>query len=289
MAAGAAQQLQICFTSDLHGHAHLYAALGQLILRSRPDLLILGGDLFPDGDVSDPRGTQTAWVTRVFLPMLAGWRRQLPELAIACIFGNHDWACTRRAVRDSADGWGMVALDHHEAWLFRGMNFLGFSYTPPTPYWVKDFERLDLPNDEIPELGGSVWDERTAAAQAISPADFFREKSSLTDKLSSVRTPPAPWVFVCHAPPHASKLDRLPHVPYPVGSRAVRSFIEARQPLLALHGHIHESPQVTGAWQESLGETLCVNPGQGTDRLHAVTFDAYRLPQTLRHTQRDDP
>ena len=44
----------------------------------------------------------------------------------------------------------------------------------------------------------------------------------------------------------------------PVGSRAVREAIEKTQPLLGLHGHVHESP---GA--QKLGRTLCVNPGLG--------------------------
>jgi len=36
-----------------------------------------------------------------------------------------------------------------------------------------------------------------------------------------------------------------------VGSIAVRRFIEERQPLLTLHGHIHESARLTGDWRES--------------------------------------
>ena len=42
----------------------------------------------------------------------------------------------------------------------------------------------------------------------------------------------------------------------PVGSRAVRATIERHQPLLGLHGHIHESRGAT-----RLGRTLCLNPG----------------------------
>ncbi|HWF72578.1 MAG TPA: hypothetical protein VG186_04490 [Solirubrobacteraceae bacterium] len=73
-----------------------------------------------------------------------------------------------------------------------------------------------------------------------------------------------------HVPPHGSRLDtaaeldddfnmvlvgRQPHL-IPVGSSAVRETIERYQPLVALHGHIHESP---GAIR--IGRTLCVNPG----------------------------
>ena len=41
-----------------------------------------------------------------------------------------------------------------------------------------------------------------------------------------------------------------------VGSTAVREFIEEVQPLLGLHGHVHE-----GRGTVKLGHTLCINPG----------------------------
>jgi Icc-related predicted phosphoesterase len=42
----------------------------------------------------------------------------------------------------------------------------------------------------------------------------------------------------------------------PAGSTAVRKFIEQVQPLVALHGHIHES-----AGHVRIGRTLCINAG----------------------------
>ena len=41
-----------------------------------------------------------------------------------------------------------------------------------------------------------------------------------------------------------------------VGSTAVREFIEETQPLLGLHGHVHE-----GRGTIKIGDTLCINPG----------------------------
>ena len=46
-----------------------------------------------------------------------------------------------------------------------------------------------------------------------------------------------------------------PHI-IPVGSHAVRQIIEEYQPLLSLHGHIHESRGAT-----TIGRTVCINPG----------------------------
>lgn len=71
-----------------------------------------------------------------------------------------------------------------------------------------------------------------------------------------------------HAPPYASKLDNAPalndDLTYksggqalrPVGSTSVRDAIKSFQPVLSLHGHIHESKGAT-----RIGETLALNPG----------------------------
>ena len=60
-------------------------------------------------------------------------------------------------------------------------------------------------------------------------------------------------IFNFHVPPYDSALDIAPELDTsveppavipgataPAGSRAVRTAIEHRQPMLALHGHIHE-------------------------------------------------
>lgn len=80
-------------------------------------------------------------------------------------------------------------------------------------------------------------------------------------------------IFNLHAPPINSGIDTCPQLdtsqypPKPViigglpvmkgaGSKAVRNLIEKHQPLLSLHGHIHESRGVV-----RVGRTYCVNPG----------------------------
>lgn len=80
-------------------------------------------------------------------------------------------------------------------------------------------------------------------------------------------------IFNFHAPPVESTLDTCPMldattdppsqvvrggqpVMHGAGSTAVRSAIETLQPMLGLHGHIHESQAAA-----RLGRTLCINPG----------------------------
>jgi Icc-related predicted phosphoesterase len=80
-------------------------------------------------------------------------------------------------------------------------------------------------------------------------------------------------IFNFHDPPRDSTLDTCPMLdwttspPQPIvkagqvvlhgaGSTAVRTAIETHQPMLGLHGHIHESQAVA-----RIGRTTCVNPG----------------------------
>ncbi|MED4352429.1 hypothetical protein P9265_08795 [Schinkia azotoformans] len=47
----------------------------------------------------------------------------------------------------------------------------------------------------------------------------------------------------------------------PTGSKAIREAIERYQPLLSLHGNVHESRGVT-----RIGNTICINAGTDYDQ-----------------------
>lgn len=76
-------------------------------------------------------------------------------------------------------------------------------------------------------------------------------------------------VYIIHMPPARLGLDKCSHGAE-VGSQAVYHFIEEHQPLLTLHGHIHESPQMTGKWFNELGRTVCIQPGQLGELSYAI-------------------
>jgi Icc-related predicted phosphoesterase len=89
-------------------------------------------------------------------------------------------------------------------------------------------------------------------------------------------------VFLFHTPPYDTPLDRAAldgktyeHVALDlhVGSIAVRRFIEERQPLLTLHGHVHESARLTGTWKIRIGRTTCINGAHDGPELALVRFD----------------
>ena len=69
-----------------------------------------------------------------------------------------------------------------------------------------------------------------------------------------------------------------------VGSKALRAFIEQYAPPLTLHGHIHESPAMSGRYAVRLGSTWSINPGHDPLRFQAVTLDTDDLAGTIEHT-----
>jgi Icc-related predicted phosphoesterase len=156
-----------------------------------------------------------------------------------------------------------------------------------------------LGNDDPPELR-TILDEATWATPVegvvtrldedhelvswgysnLTPFHSHREQTEpeLADSIALMvgkLHDPARAVFNLHVPPIASGLDDAPVIDEsltvqaslgqvrfaPAGSTAVRAAIEATQPLLSLHGHIHESAAI-----RRIGQTIAINPGATTDR-----------------------
>jgi Icc-related predicted phosphoesterase len=100
----------------------------------------------------------------------------------------------------------------------------------------------------------------------VPEEELYRRLDELAEQVDDPRRA----VFMIHVPPHDSGLDTAPILDEnlrptvsagdvlrgPVGSTAVRRLIEERQPLLSIHGHIHES-----GGERKIGATVCVNPG----------------------------
>ena len=102
-------------------------------------------------------------------------------------------------------------------------------------------------------------------------------------------------VFCIHVPPYDSVIDEAPLITedlkyvlrgghthmVPVGSKSVRRIIEKHQPLLGLHGHIHESPGFV-----NIGRTQCLNPGseyaEGILKAFLVEIDGPKITQLRR-------
>ncbi len=273
--------MRLLFATDIHGNDALFDDLSTCVRRLQPDLLICGGDCLPDGDPDDPVATQVRFLHESLRPYLLSIRRHCPGTEVATIFGNHDWLCTARAMEDLQDEGLVRILRPDRPVSFGGISFYGYWSAPPCPFPVKDFERLDWPGQQYPFGRGVIWDERSARPVAVDAGEHLGQLPSMREEVAGVApAATAEWVFVSHAPPLQSDLDLLPEVGH-VGSRSVEEFLLQRQPTLSLHGHIHESPGLSGRFWQRFGRTIAVNPGQRHDELAAVLIELTDQAATL--------
>ena len=243
----------IVYASDLHGNQDAYEKLFSL----EAEAVVLGGDLLPyplkaGGDLLGLQRKFAVWLAALFDTRPCFW-----------ILGNDDWA----AMLPILEGHG-TSIHNRAVPFLDGLHIAGYSCVPVTPFGMKDFDRIDvagwLPSYEPKRCllsgPGGVEPVPFAAVQARDTIEADLERlGTLSD--------PAKTVYVVHSPPYATKLDRL-NGQIPIGSRALRRFIDRRQPPLTLHGHVHESPGV-----DRLGETVSVNPGDSMQRLRALRID----------------
>ena len=136
---------------------------------------------------------------------------------------------------------------------------------------IRSSDLVELGEGRMVEIDGYTmistgWSNHT-------PWNTHREETEeqLADRIESMASQvkdPTHAIFNLHCPPYKSGLDEAPAIDAdlkllhggralrPVGSTAVREAIDKHQPLLSLHGHIHESKGAV-----KLGKTLSINPG----------------------------
>lgn len=130
---------------------------------------------------------------------------------------------------------------------------------------------LDLPGGL--QLLACGWSNTTPwnTPREETEEQLFKRLDGLAAQVADARRA----VFMIHVPPYDSGLDTAPLLDEnlrptiaagdvlrgPVGSKAVRAIIDNHQPVLSVHGHIHEV-----AGERWIGETLAVNPGSEVAR-----------------------
>ena len=271
--------MPLCFfATDLHGRPGRYRRLFTAIADEAPAAVFLGGDLLPAFGHPD-EGPAEGFIEDVLAAGFRGVRDELGERAprVFLILGNDDPRREETAL--IAAGEGLWDYAHGRRLEFGDFAVYGYACVPPTPFRLKDWERYDVsrfvdPGCVSPEEGvrtvpvdaGEVkWGTIQRDLEALAGAD---------DQSAAI------WLF--HTPPYDTPLDRaaldhvrVDHAPADVhvGSIAVRRFLEAREPLVALHGHVHEAARLTGRWRAKVGATHCFSAAHDGPELALVRFD----------------
>jgi Icc-related predicted phosphoesterase len=270
------------FVSDLHGHLDRYRKLFKAVAHETPDAVFLGGDLLPSdlmslsssAEAGDDFLRDVLWQGCVQLREEMG--EQYPRIFL--ILGNDDGKLPEAELLagERENLWQYAynrRLTWGEFWVF------GYAYVPPTPFMLKDWERYDVSRFVDP---GCTSPEEGMYSVPISADE--KRWSTIQDDLKQLvgDQPLERAILLFHAPPYQTNLDRADldgkmvdaaPLDVNVGSIAIQRFIKRRQPYVTLHGHVHESARLTGAWQDRIGQTYCFSAAHDGPELALVRFN----------------
>jgi Icc-related predicted phosphoesterase len=217
------------FATDLHGEIQDYERLLHTAAGKNVKAVIIGGDITPFlSAIGDMATYQREFIEFYLIPRLKLFREKFRK-DVFVMMGNDDLKINMDALK-KGEKTGAFKLLNMSAHRIGKRYIAGYSHINEAPFLLKDWEK---PEKQI--------------------------KKDL-EKLAK-KSDPANTIYSMHAPPLGTNLDVVFSGEH-VGSSAIREFINDRQPLLTLHGHIHESSQMTGNWKDVIGKSVCVNPGK---------------------------
>ncbi len=261
---------KILYTADLHGNKEYYKKLIAKAKNYEIKSVVIGGDLCPKGGptVEDAVKTQKEFLKNFFIPELSKIKKE-----IFFIMGNDDFKINELILKNNENN-NLKYINKKKFNLFN-KNIVGYSFVNPTPFRLKDWEKFE---DEKKETPQQLHDYEIRTVK--------KEKGTIKEDLINLikLSNPKKTIYVIHAPPFNTKLDITTSGAH-VGSKAVREFIEKEQPYLALHGHIHESPQMSGSFIDRIGKTTCINVGSSypENKLNSIVIDIDNLD--LKYTE----
>ena len=282
--------LRIYFATDVHGSDRCFRKFLAAADSYDADVLVLGGDIAGKGlvPIRSHNGTLSAKVRGepVTVPRAEEdrLRAEINRLGFySIVAGDTDMerleaepafldAAFESAIVDQIHGWCRLAEDRLKARV-RCIITPGNDDPRAIDAVLRSEPRIESPEGEICDLGpvmmascGDVTPTPWNTEREYSEEDLGNRLEQILEKAPAGRK----MVVNFHCPPYGSGLDFAAELDaqlrpvirggrpsiVPVGSKAVRDVIKRHQPVVGLHGHIHESRAA-----QKIGSSMCLNPG----------------------------
>lgn len=254
--------MKLMTLSDIHQMSDKWKKLIKACEKEKPDVVAIAGDLFPkDNGIIDQIN---------FVKHVEKYVNQIKHMGIevVLILGNDDNQLLIPKFQE-LDEKGLFHFVHDKVKIVKGYEFVGMPWVPDYPFTYKFWVKSDLPEDmhiSIEQLGNPciLNDENQFEDIKERYINYLFKKGTIKEQLDVLISKVQNMnksIWLIHAPPAFMKLDVCGHGEE-VGSKAITFFVEHNNPMLTIHGHIHESPEVTGIWKKQVGDTLVIQNGQ---------------------------
>ena len=268
--------MKILYITDIHGSSWKYEKVLEIVEKLKVNMVINGGDMLPFGDFLN----QDKFIKNFLNSHFSEYNdRKIYYLAM---LANDDLIIFDELYNKICDKYEYIISIAQKRFKFQKYEFIGMNFVTDLPFVLKDRARKDTKDFTLPKQFGTAMISTLKGWKKIP--DWYSFVSSLPtieDELENLIIPDdfRNAIYVIHIPPANIGLD-VCYDGRKVGSIAVYNFLLKHQPLLTLHGHIHESPKISNKWFAYLNKTLCIQPGQSNfneDYLKFVVIDLETL------------
>ena len=261
--------MRVLFITDLHGIKWKYERLFEVARDFQADVVINGGDMLPG---NNDLFRQDKFINGYLDSHFA--RFDSAGIYYLCYLGNDDLRIFDKLFEETCNKYSFVVCLAQRKFEIGGYKFVGMNWVVDYPFRLKDRCRMDTDDYMFQEQFGKGLLSTPNGWQEID--DWFTYAKTLPtieEELNQLVCPKdmSKSAYVIHMPPDRLGLDKC-YDGAQVGSKAVYNFLTKYQPKLSLHGHIHESPDVTGQWYAKLDGAICIQPGQLNEFTY-VTID----------------
>lgn len=276
------------FVSDLHGKTNRFEKLFSEIIREKPGLLFMGGDIYPNFYHSQFK-YQGGFFNDFLIDFFRKLKKELGSLypKVYIIMGNDDPRYDEVLFTEAEKKEKLWEYINNRKTYYGIYTIYGYSFIPPTPFQYKDWELYDVSRYVDPGCIHPMDGKRLVKPDI--DIEYTTIKCQLEKLTNDENLEKA--VFLFHSPPYKTALDRaaldgqfFDHVPLDVhvGSIAIKELIYEKSPFISLHGHIHESSRITGCWKEKINNTFAFNASIEGNSLSLIIFELEKPENAIR-------
>lgn len=273
--------MKVLYVTDLHGCEWKYKWLFEAAKEFQVDMVINGGDMLPktQGELFRQGEFIEGFLTKHFSQFNSN------KIHYLCCLGNDDLRIFDEQFRETCNKYPYVFDLSQRKFNIYQYEFIGFNSIVDCPFRIKDRCRMDTLDYKLQKQYGEGLLSTPQGYMDINNWPLYAKSiDTIKEELTDLVWPKnmSNTIYVMHQPPTHMGLDTC-YDGREVGSEAIYSFLKTNQPKMSLHGHIHESSEVTGMWRGKIGNTICIQPGQ----LDPFTFVIIELPsgKTRKYTE----
>ena len=255
--------MKILYVTDLHGDKNKYRKSLDIAVEKNISVIVNGGDMLPK--LGERHLEQPIFINE----FLRGYFSELERNGITylAMLGNDDLLSVEGLFDTVCGEYENVHNIAGKKVRIGGYEFIGMNHILDHPFGCKDrvvTETHYIPQRQLSPVAGIS--NEYGYDRIYNWLEYSRtELPYMCDILNDLPEPenPQQTVYVMHMPPAGLRLGQLLYQDLDIGSVDIYEFLKERQPLLSLHGHIHESPDTQkGRWINQIRSTACIQTGQ---------------------------